>query len=67
MAGTPIFTYYNGEWPADTVNNPLAVGSRLLNTRYVDVKLRIDIESNIGAQALNLSGGVSIRSLKNNL
>ena len=67
MAGTPIFTYYNGEWPDDTANNPLAVGSRLLNTRFVDVKLRINIQSTIGAQAFNLSSGVTIRSLKNNL
>lgn len=66
-AGAPIFTYYNGEWPADTINNPLAAGMRLLNTRYVMVALRINIQSGTGVQPFNLSSGVNIRSLKNNL
>ena len=67
MAGIPIFTYYNGEWPADTINNPLIAGSRLLNTRYIEVKVRVSVQSSMGAQPFSLSSGVSIRSLKSNL
>lgn len=66
-SGTPLFTYYNGDWPQDSVNNPLAQGSRLLNTRYVSLDLRININPNFGAQPFELTSGVAIRSLKDNL
>ncbi len=63
----PIFTYYNGEWPADTVNNPLSAANRLLNTKYIAVRLRINISSTTKAQPFELNSGVQIRSLKTNL
>lgn len=66
-AGIPLFTFYNGDWPADTVNNPLAAGSRLLNTRYISLYVRININPNTGAQPFELTSGVQIRSLKDNL
>lgn len=62
-----LFTYYNGSWPADTVNNPLPQTSRLLNTRYVSVYLRINVNPTSGAQPVELRSGVAIRSLKDNL
>lgn len=66
-AGAPIFTYYNGEWPSDTVNNPLSSANRQLNTRFVTVYVKIDIETNRGAQPYELTTGVAIRSMKDNL
>jgi len=62
-----IFTYYNGDWPADHINNPLTVSDRLLNTRYVNVHIRINTSSNFAAAPFELTSGVTIRSMKTNL
>lgn len=66
-AGNPLFRYYNGNWPADAINNPLPVSQRLFNTRYVSIYLRINIVNNTGANPFELNSGVQIRSLKDNL
>jgi prepilin-type N-terminal cleavage/methylation domain-containing protein len=62
-----IFKYYNDNWPADVTNNPLTASNRLLNTRYITIYLRININSNYAAQPFELTSGVTIRSLKDNL
>lgn len=62
-----IFQYYNGDWPADTVNNPLVSSQRILNTRFVEVTLKINPSQNFAAQPFSLSTGVTIRSMKTNL
>jgi len=67
MGGKPLFTYYNGDWPSDVINNPLTQSQRLLNTRYLSVYVRINTTSNFSAQPFELTTGVGIRSLKNNL
>lgn len=64
---SPIFRYYNGNWPADTTNNPLPAAQRILNTRFVKVYIRINPTINFAASSFELSSGVTIRSLKNNL
>ncbi len=66
-AGQSIFTYYNGNWPSDTINNPLSLTNRLLNTRYIKIYLRINITPDAYANPFELTSGVQIRSLKNNL
>lgn len=65
--GQPVFTYYNGEWPLDPINNPIPLVSRLLNTRFISIYLRINITPDSGAQPFELTSGVQIRSLKDNL
>jgi type II secretory pathway component PulJ len=65
--GAPLFTYYNGNWPTSSVNNPLPISSRVLNTRFVQIYLRINITQDASAQPYELTSGVQIRSLKNNL
>lgn len=67
ISGGPVFRYYNGNWPQDTINNPLSPDNRLLNTKYVLVYLKININPNSGATPFELSSGVSIRSVKTNL
>ncbi len=67
LNGKPFFTYYNGSWPADTINNPLPLSQRLLNTRLITVYIRINIQNNYSAQPFDLSESVAIRSLKDNL
>lgn len=66
--GEAIFSYYNGDWPGDTVNNPLVQSERLLETRYIEVFLPVRVdEGSFGAQRLVLEGGVHLRNLKDNL
>lgn len=65
----PLFTYYNGGWPSDTTNNPLAILQRQLNTRYIIINLQISLASVSATktQPFELSSGVQIRSMKDNL
>lgn len=63
----PLFTYYNGNWPGDSTTNPLSSFNRLLDTRYISVYLRININPETGAEPFELQSGVQIRSLKDNL
>lgn len=66
-SGKPIFTYYDGNWPGDTTNNPLTVSKRIADTRFVNVYLRIGINATSSAQPFELTSGVEIRSMKDNL
>jgi len=66
-SASAIFQYYNGDWPADTVNNPLIASQRILNTRFVKATININVKANFGAQPFSLSSGVTIRSMKTNL
>lgn len=67
----PLFTYYNGSWPGDSVNNPLPLAQRQLNTRYVNLHLNIDLSlipnTTTKIQPFELTSGVQIRSMKDNL
>ncbi|MFC1626651.1 type II secretion system protein J [Patescibacteria group bacterium] len=63
----PIFTYYNGNWPEDIVNNPLPVDQRKLNTRYIHLRIIINIADDYGSKPYDLSSGVQLRGLKDNL
>lgn len=67
MGGKKMFTYYNDNWPKDQINNPLGLTNRLVNTRFVSVYINIDITANSGATPYELTAGVQIRSLKDNL
>ncbi|MBI4058246.1 hypothetical protein HY408_00595 [Candidatus Gottesmanbacteria bacterium] len=63
----PFFTYYNGSWPSDTVNNPLAPENRLLDTRLITIYLRINVSNTNAVDAYELTSSVHLRNLKNNL
>lgn len=65
-AGGPLFIYYNGDWPADQINNPLVASERLLNTRYIEIYLKININPNT-VEPYELRSGVQLRNLKDNL
>ena len=62
-----LFKYYNGDWPADQIYNPITLSNRLLQTRYVTVYLRINISPNFAALPFEMTSGVAIRSMKTNL
>ena len=63
----PIFTYYNGDWPTDTVNNPLPTLTRLTETKLMHVYLKININPNRPPDDFELESDVQIRNLKTNL
>lgn len=60
----PVFYYYNGDWPDDTVNNPLPSPARLSDTKLMKVRLEIGDNAN---NPYILESYVQIRMLKNNL
>jgi prepilin-type N-terminal cleavage/methylation domain-containing protein len=65
--GGPIFRYYNGNWPADQINNPLSQSSRQYGTRYVLVYFKINIDPARGSLPFELTTGVTLRNIKDNL
>jgi hypothetical protein len=62
---TPIFYYYNGDWPADSVNNPLAEPVRLSDTKLMKVYLVLNIQDS--GEDFILESYVQLRMLKQNL
>jgi type II secretory pathway pseudopilin PulG len=64
---TPLFTYYNGNWPADTAGNPLPLANRVVATRYVKIYMKIDPNPATSTGGFELNSGVEIRSMKDNL
>lgn len=64
---TPVFYYYNGDWPADTVNNPLPSPVRLSDTKLMKVYLRLNANPNEASKDYILESYVQIRMLKENL
>lgn len=64
---TPIFYYYNGSWPGDTVNNPLATPANLINVKMVRVYLRLNSNANDARNDYILDTSVNIRMVKTNL
>jgi hypothetical protein len=64
---SPIFYYYNSDWPLITEGNPLETPSRLIETKYMRVFLRVNIDPSRLPQDFELSSGVQLRNLKTNL
>jgi len=63
----PIFTYYNGDWPNDTVNNPLPTLTRLTETKLMHVYLKVNVNPNRPPDDFELESDAQIRNLKTNL
>lgn len=63
----PVFTYYNGDWPSDTVNNPLPTLTRLADTKLMHVYLKINVDPNRPPDDFELESDTQIRNLKTNL
>lgn len=64
---TPIFSYYNGNWPGDTVNNPLATPANLNNVKLVRIYLRLNANANDTRKDYILDTSVNLRMVKSNL
>lgn len=64
---TPIFTYYNGDWPEDIINNPLPSPVRLSDTKLMRIYLRLNARANEPEKDYILESYVQVRMLKENL
>jgi len=65
-SNTPVFFYYNGDWPQDTANNPMATPADLLETKAIRIAL-ITNTSNDENKEFLLETIINLRTLKNNL
>jgi len=61
-----VFTYYNGEWPEDIVNNPLSNPINISSVRLVFVHLILNQDDNLTTD-YQLQSYTQIRMLKDNL
>lgn len=61
-AGTPIFYYYNQDYPADTVNNPMS-SPVISDVKLVKIYLQINIDPNRAPDNIEQQTFVEIRNL----
>lgn len=61
--GTPIFYYYNKDYPADTTNNPLVDPIDVSTVRMVKLYLQINIDPNRAPDNIEQQTFVEIRNL----
>lgn len=64
---TPVFYYYNEDYPADTANNPLTTPADVNNIKLVRLYLKVNISPLKVPHNFILETFVQLRNLKNNL
>lgn len=62
-----IFSYYNEDYPADTVNNPLTTPADVTETKLVHIHLEVNVNPNKIPDTFSVDSDVQIRNLKDNL
>jgi prepilin-type N-terminal cleavage/methylation domain-containing protein len=62
-ATTPIFAYYDGNYPEDSVNNPVATPAVPPNVRLIRIDLHINIDPNRPPDNVQIQSFVEIRNL----
>lgn len=63
----PIFTFYNGDYPADMINNPLEYPADVTDIKLVHVYLKINVRPERAPDDYDLETDINIRNLKENL
>ncbi len=66
-SSAPLFTYYTGSWPGDTVNNPLATPAKLTAIKMIRIYMRVNAKTNDTRNDYVLDTSVSLRMVKDNL
>ena len=64
---SPVFYYYNGDWPDDTVNNPLPAPIRLSESKTIKIYLRLNAKADEPNSDYVLEPYVQIRMVKDNI
>lgn len=59
----PMFSYYNRDYPADVVNNPVATPADVSEIRLVKIFLKINIDPNNAPENIQQETFVEIRNL----
>ena len=62
-ASDPMFSYYNKDYPADTVNNPVDTPADVSEIRLVKIFLKINIDPNNAPDNIQQETFVEIRNL----
>ena len=60
---TPIFYYYNQNYPGDQVGNPVSTPANVANIRMVKILLKINIDPNRAPDNIETSSFVEFRNL----
>jgi hypothetical protein len=60
---TPIFYYYNKDYPGDAVNNPLSTPASISDIRLVRIYLKINITPNRAPDNIEMQSFVELRNL----
>lgn len=60
---TPIFYYYNKDYPGDTINNPMSTPAVVGNVRLMKIHLKININPNRAPDNIEMQTFVEMRNL----
>lgn len=64
---TPVFTYYNQDWPQDTINNPLTTPASPAQVKLIKIYLRLNTNDNQPNKDYIIESYTQVRTLKENL
>lgn len=59
----PVFSYYNDDYPGDTVNNPLPTPISIQEVRLVRVRLIVNVNPNRAPEETNVESIAELRNL----
>jgi Tfp pilus assembly protein PilV len=62
-ASTPVFYYYNTNYPGDTTNNPMTTPASISDVRLVKIMLHININPNRPPDNIQMQTFVEMRNL----
>jgi prepilin-type N-terminal cleavage/methylation domain-containing protein len=65
--GSPLFYYFNANYPSDTQNNPMTYPASIAGVRMVQIVLRINADESKPSSDYILDSFTNIRLLKDNL
>ncbi len=65
--GTAVFSYYNNDWPIDTINNPLTTPASPVNVKLIKIHLVLNADPSSNNTDYVLENFTQIRMLKTNL
>ena len=62
-ATDPVFFYYNGDYPSDTINNPLTTPASVGNIQLIKIHLFVNINPVHAPDNINIESFVDLRNL----
>jgi prepilin-type N-terminal cleavage/methylation domain-containing protein len=65
LATEPVFSYYNADYPGDTVHNPLATPITASDVRMVKLRLLVNLYPNHAPNDVSIESFAGLRNLNN--